>query len=397
MVKGFLIGLAVIIIIMAAVLFLYRYTIIQYSVEQLIRNNLPPYIQLGKISFDFASGAVILGDLKLLAPPQFPSKYLVDISAVSCKYRVKGRPIPNGIEISQIVVKKPDIVIERLEDGRINVVQMQGFINSLSAKSAPVTKAEDQKPAENRFAGRKLSDIIKLPGSFLINGGKITFIDRMLYAEPYITSIDYIGGEISINFDENYSSILNMSFTLKGNLNGRRDQAIEWVAHLDPATPRLTMSNRFEVSDLDILSLEPYYDQYSPFVFKKGRFSGTLVFDFDNGAIGSTDEIRLSNIGFFVKPGYENAQMWETNVPDLMRYFTTTSGDIVFDFRIKGDMSKPEFFLGPISKRALTNMAIDKVTSYAVQQVAKQNGGAAANIDKAQGYIDMFKGFLQKK
>jgi hypothetical protein len=145
------------------------------------------------------------------------------------------------------------------------------------------------------------------------------------------------------------------------------------------------------------LTFEPYYDSFSPLIFKRGRVSGTLVFDFNNGNIGSTNEIYLSGLVFAVKRGYENSEMWGTTVPEIMRYFTTTSGDVVFDFKLKGDMNNPTFYLGPISKRAMTSMVVDKIASYAIDQATKQQGGANNDIDKAKQAIDMVRQFLKKQ
>ena len=151
-----------------------------------------------------------------------------------------------------------------------------------------------------------------------------------------------------------------------------------------------------------MISFEPYYDKYSPFIFKRGRFSGTLIFDFDNGNIGSTNEVRLSNLIFSIKEGYENAEFWETTVPSLAKYFTTPSGDVLFDFKIKGEMANPKFYLGPISKQALASMAIEKISDI-IEEAPRspgQQGGPPAkksDLDKAKEIIDLFKGLTKKK
>ncbi len=95
---------------------------------------------------------------------------------------------------------------------------------------------------------------------------------------------------------------------------------------------------------------------------------------------------------------------WDTS------FFKTEfyEGDIVlraiyapFDFKIKGEMSDPKFYLGPISKQALTSMAVDKVSEI-VQEMTKpksQGEGAAApksDIEKAKEYIELFKGLIKK-
>lgn len=400
MLKKILISLVIIILVIAGIIYIYRHAIIKFYAEKIIRENLPGYVKIDKINFDFVNNKASFNNFKVLNPPGFSSEYLITIKDISCRYRIRSRGImPEGLEITEVLFRRADLQIERLKDGRINIIEMDNFLKSFPSKessgpqSASKNAAKENKPAA---AGRKLSDIIKLPASFGIRNTSIEFLDRLPYDKPHMITVESINGDVAIVFDDNYSKITSLAFKFEGNLNGLENEIIKWVASLNPTTPRLTMSNRFDVSDLDILDFAPYYDKFSPFIFERGRFSGTLVFDFDNGNIGSTNEVHLSNLSFSVKPGYENAQMWETNVPDLMRYFTTPSGDIVFDFKLKGDMTSPTIYLGPISKRALTSMAIDKVASYAASQVSKQAGNANSSVDKAKEAIDVFRQFLKK-
>ena len=211
---------------------------------------------------------------------------------------------------------------------------------------------------------------------------------------------DNIDGQVSMKLDDMYSKVLRFESLGQGEFNGDKGQVIKWAISLDPTTPKFTMSNRFEVSGIDITTFEPYYDKYSPFVFQKGRFSGTLIFDFDNGVIGSTNEVHISDFLFYVKRGFENEQFWQTSVQDLAKYFTSRSGEVVFDFKIKGDPKNPKFYLGPISKEAVTSMAVDKVGSVIAGLTGVQgpgvSSGAKTDLDKAKEYIGMFKELLKK-
>jgi hypothetical protein len=406
MIKKILIVLVILAIASAAAVYIYRQAIIQYYGEKFIRDNLPGYIQIDKIKFDLGNNVFSLGGLKVVNPPAFLAKYLIFIEEVRCVYRIKGGIIPEGLNITAISFKRPEISVERSQNGRMNFVEMDSFTKSFPVKSLPTGLSEEAgkarpapSPASQGAVGaRKLSDIVTLPPSFSIERGRIFFIDGVPYQKPYEITIDSVNGNVSMAFNDNYTAILGVSFTLEGILNKAADQKLKWTASLDPRAPRLTMSNRFEVSNLNILTLEPYYYPYSPIVFNKGNFSGNLVFDFDKGNIGSTNGIQLSGISFYVKEGSENGQFFETSVPDLIRYFTTSSGDVVFDFKIKGDMSNLRFYLGPISKRALTSMALDKISSYALNQITKPADAATGGtVSKAQDYINMVKELIKKK
>lgn len=400
MIKKILISLLALAIVSIALIYIYRQAIVQHYGEKAIRDNLPGYIKIDKIKFDLGNNVFSIGGLKVLNPPGFLAKYMLAIEEVRCVYRIKGAIIPRGLELVEVSFKKPEVAVERLPDGRVNFVEMGGFINSFPAKSAPaLTKeaAAESKPVPGTGAVR-ISDIIKLPKSFGIKAGRLFLIDSLPYQKPYEITVDSVNGDVSVNFNDYYNAILGVTFDLQGNLNGFPREKLKWVGSLNPTTPKLTMSNRFEVSNLDILNFEPYYDAQSPLIFNRGRFSGTLVFDFDNGNIGSTNEIRLSDVLFYVKEGYEAGQFWDTSVPDLIKYFTSTSGDIVFDFKIKGDMAHPQFYLGPISKRALTSMALDKISSYAINKITQPaNAAAGSTVDKAKDYIDMVKELIKKR
>ena len=397
MAKKILIAAVVFIIFALCAIFIYRYQILQYSAESFIKKVLPNYVKIDKIEFVGQEHKVIIKGFEILNPPGFSSDCLLKIDEINAGYKLKGKSIMDGLEITEPSLKKPVLYIERMRNGVLNLSEMQKVLE----KNGPARTGEGQGSKITSHSSlalpgnRKISDIIKLPEIFALKDGQVIFTDNLNFSRPYVITFDDVNSTISLKLNEFYSAVLNVSSNGGGRLNHDRSEAIKWSVTLNPATPRLTMSSRFDVTGLSILTFEPYYDKYSPLIFKSGRFSGTLIFDFDNGNIGSSDEIHLLNFRFDVKPGSENAVFWDTTVPDLVRYFTTSQGEIIFDFKIKGDMSSPRFYLGPISKQALTSMAIDKI-SNAIEQ-ANSPGGSKSDIGKAKEYIDLFKGMINKK
>ncbi len=397
-------GLIIIIAIIAISAFLYRYQILQYTAEKLIRKYLPSYARIDTIKFDFRKGEARIGGFKIINPPGFSDEYLLEIGKITCHYRLRGKALADGFEIADPVLSNIVLNIERLGDGRLNLAAMETVLEK-GAQGAPspasalpaAGKPRAIQPRANT-GSKILASVVKLPEVFTIRSGKVVFVDRFMPSRPNVITFENIEAKLSLKLDENYSRVLIVSSTGEGGVNGDRQQLVSWAINWNPTTPRLTMANNFEVSGVDILPFRPYYDRYSPFVFKTGRFSGTLIFDFDNGNIGSSNEVRLSDLKFSVKPGYENSQFWETNVPDLVKYFSSPHGEIVFDFKIKGDMDKPNFYLGPKSKAALVSMAVDKI-SAAIQKAQGSGdgaGGPKTDLDKAKEYIDLFKGLMKK-
>lgn len=376
--------------------FIYRFQILQYSAETLIRKALPGYVTIDKIDFEFKDSRVVLKDFRISNPPGFSRRYLMRIKEIVCAYRMKSLNILDGIEILKPSFINPSLNIERLSDGRVNLSEMQKYVENKEVEEVPREAAKISTGLPAGDAGKKLPDFVKLPEEFEIVNGEVVFTDNLPYlANPHIITFENIEAKLHIKLNEAYSKILSASSLGRGDFNGDHRQVIKWVVSLNPTTPKLTMSNNFTASNVDILPLEPYYDKYSPFVFRSGAFSGNLIFDFDNGNIGSTNEVRLSKLAFSIKKDYENAQFWGTTVNDLAKYFTSSFGEIVFDFKIKGDMAKPNFYLGPISKQALASMAIDTISNV-IGKAAQGSGQPAEGVDKAKKYIDIFKELIQK-
>ena len=401
MLKKSVILILSILVLIAAAVFIYRYQILQYTAENLIRKYLPDYIKIDTIRFDFGKGEVTLGGFKILNPPKFSKEYLIEIGTIKCNYKMRGRTILDGLELSAPVLTNAALDIERLASGKLNLAEAESLIEKkYPAVSHPEKITASQGPGgaapAPAGANKRLAALVKIPETFLIKNAKALVIDRMTSANPGMISFENVNAELTMKMDEYYTKLLGVSSSGQGCVNGDNSQTVKWSINLDPTTPRLSMSSRFDVASVLITPFETYYDKYSPLVFKSGRFSGLLIFDFDNGIIGSSDELRLSGLKFSVKPGYENAAFLETTVPDIVKYFTSPYGEIIFDFKIKGDMADPKFYLGPKSKEALISMAVDKI-SAAIQKNAASGGGAGKNgIGKAQDYINLFNGLIKK-
>lgn len=175
-------------------------------------------------------------------------------------------------------------------------------------------------------------------------------------------------------------------------MKGDPTQRIDWVISHDPTAEQLTMSNRYEVRDVDIIQFKPYYDEHSPIIIHRGRFSGTLVFDFDHGNIGSMNTLVLKGLWFEVKEGRRGAASWQAAViPDVIRYLQSRPGELTFDFKIKGTMKEPRFYPGPHVKRAIQRLAVEKIVeALAGPEEAAKEGAQPVKTD-IEKVVDLLK------
>jgi len=405
MIKKILIITAVFAAFAIAAVFIYRYQLISYSAETVIRSALPGYVKISNIRFDFKGNKAFLEGFKLEGPRGFSERYIVEIGEISCRYKMKGITIIDGLEIFEPVLKDMVLHIERLQDGRVNLSEMGSVIGPGVESDSQKSEVGSQKPEGAKSSSPKASDFIKLPQDFTIKNGRMIITDRFFVRGYNVITFDNIGAVLNLKMNDAYSQVLDVASRGEGNVNSHREQSVRWAINFNPNTPRITASGRFDFSGVDLVTFEPYYDKFSPFEFASARVAGFSEFNLDSGNIAITNELHLTNLVFSVKPNYENVAMFETNVRDLTKYFTSFTGEVIFDFKIKGDMTNPQFYLGPISKQAVAAMVMDKVGDV-LQQMARKGSNQAGSIaaeagnsstDKTKQIIDMVKGFLDKK
>ena len=68
----------------------------------------------------------------------------------------------------------------------------------------------------------------------------------------------------------------------------------------------------------------------------------------------------------------ENARFIETTAATLSKYMVSQKGGIIFDFKIKGPIDSPRFYLGPLTKRGVAMAVIDTVGSQILKTPTDQ-------------------------
>lgn len=386
--KKFGIVILAVFIILAGVVYYFRYDIFQFSAESIIKEMLPKYVSVDRIIFNLKDGVMQVKGFGIKNPKGFQNRFLATIDFITCKYKMQGKTVLDGIEVTSIEASGPVINIERLSDGQLNVNEMGKVMESGTKEKPAKTKASKK---EKATSGKGISDIIKLTDTINITGGKLAFLDKAVMRQPFYLTFEDANGNIVLDLSKDYKDVLSAATKGSGFVNGDHAQKVNWTITLNPQTEKLTMGNRFEVSNVDILPFKPYYDKYSPIDIRSGRFSGTLVFDFDNGNIGSTNTVTLTNFRFAEKKGGMASGFWDVSVSDIIKYLESSPGEVVFDFKIKGDMENPRLYPGPHVKQAIQSMVVDKVSDLFKEEPGKE--GAKSDTEKV---VDVIRGLLKK-
>jgi hypothetical protein len=363
--------LIIFILIMLAVLFgawyvyMNRQELFDKSIDKLLEDNLPWYIDIAGIKVDLNDKTILIDGFKLRNPEGFKNRYLVEILSISSSYsQIDEKNILKGIALSSIELSEARIFVERDMHGVINLEKMENVLHDTRPKKEPGVKAR-LFGFISYFLGpvKNISQLLQIEPLFNINKGKLFFEDYYIDDTVYITSIENINAVISLDLKRDFKGIDYLRSRGHGLVNAKPGQSLTWATEYDPTKEKFTMNNTLDIQNVDFTHFEPYYDRYSPFTFKKGRASGRLIFNFDNRQIGSDNEVLFSGLDIEQKKDHSFNRFWPTGADDLYKYFSSERGDIVFDFKIKGPMEEPRFYLGSKTKRALAYMVFDKVTS----------------------------------
>ncbi|MFH1846038.1 MAG: DUF748 domain-containing protein [Candidatus Omnitrophota bacterium] len=431
--------LLAVIVIVGGIVFYYRYEIFQFSGEAIIMKNLPSYVTVEGVKIDLRNGTLHVKGFGLRNPEGYYNKFLARIGNITCKFQRKGQRILDGIEVTEITADAPVINLERRSSGNVNIQEMEKVMSlpvlskktqnaggmkkeaieqtkeqmpeyedvenrdvkpvmpaEISEKTAVqvLAKGEDKTGTTKRKSNVPVVDIfriIKLTDTINIKDGEIIFWDHGLPGKTiYKISIREINADLIIDLSDDFKKVLSVASKGEGTVQADKFQKIKWDISLDPTSSKLTMSNKYEVQDLDITIFEPYYDKYSPVIIGRGTASGNFVFNFDNGDIGSTNTLYLSDLVFAVKRNYSGGY-WGVGIPELVRYLQSSSGEIVFDFKIKGNMENPRFYPGDKVKKALQKFVVEKISSALQNIGGGDDSEGGGDVEKV---VDFMKGIF---
>jgi hypothetical protein len=395
--------LFILVMLVAAGLFAYVYAnrqaILDEGIDKVLQNQLPDYVEVDSLKFDLQAEKITIQGFRLRNPKGFKRAYLAEIDSVISDYtQLNEKNILYGIHLKNIKLSGAHIFIERDVLGSVNIENMESVFEAVQHNEAPNLKTKILGIASYLLMPVKgISQLLRIEPVFHVSDGRLFFEDYYVDRKGYRTSVEQINATINLDLKKDFKGIDYLTTQGRGLVNAVPGQTVLWDIAYNPTREKLTMSSTFDIENIDFTHFKPYYNKFSPFIFKKGRASGRLIFNFDNAQIGSDNEILLSGLEIENKQDHSFNKFWPTGADDLYRYFSSEQGDIVFDFKIKGPMDDPKFYLGSKAKRSLTYMFIDKVTD----KIFKKDEDSTGASDGSQGrektdldrVLDIIKGF----
>ena len=201
--------------------------------------------------------------------------------------------------------------------------------------------------------------------------------------------LDYAAGR------QKYEKI---SFQGKCNIEGDPTATIKGNIDIFPDSEPLSYVWDFNAYNIPLATLKPYLDRYTPFIVKQGSFNMASDMRAVSGTINGDYTMELTDLLFSVNPNKSNIPFLETSVKKMTLYLTNQKGDVIIDFKQKGQMGgKVSWELGPIAKRAIGMMVIDTVIDVigAIEKGGQTEPMQALPNDVPPEVIEIFKGIFK--
>jgi hypothetical protein len=251
-------------------------------------------------------------------------------------------------------------------EGRINLQDLVRGSAAAPTASAPVAKAGTQ-------SGPDLATVVRLGAISLING-RVQFSDRFIKPN-YTARLSDLTGRLGAFSNQNQAGTVELAdLTLRGRAEGTATLEID--GKVNPLATPLALDVTGKVRDLELPPLSPYAIKYAGYGIERGKLSVDVHYAVQpNGQLAASNKLVLNQLSFGDKvEGAPNSLPVKLAVALL----ADRNGVIDLDLPISGSLNDPEFKVGAVVWKVITNLLARAVTAP-FSLLANLIGGASGS------------------
>ncbi len=257
------------------------------------------------------------------------------------------------------------------ETGRLNLARI--VKNAEGSGKDPGLEPET-KPAQTEQTGKEsVTPDIHIEGVTL-QGGHIDFSDYM-NKPNFNAGMKQIAGSLTgLSSDPKSRAKLH--------LQGVHGQSapLEILGTVSPLAPKKYADIDLTFKDIELSNLTPYSSKYLGYKIKKGKLILDLKYIIDGDALKSRNRVRFDN--FQLGDRVESPHATNMPIELAISLLKDREGRIDLDLPVEGRLNDPEFRIGPIILKMVTNLIVKVITSPFAVIGAMFGGG------EELGYVD---------
>jgi uncharacterized protein involved in outer membrane biogenesis len=258
--------------------------------------------------------------------------------------------------------------------GRINLQDLvrssaaapAGATPAVASVSVPVAKPAASPPAST-------APVVRLGAISLING-RVQFSDRFIKPN-YTARLSELTGRLGAFTNQTQAGVVQLAdLTLRGRAEGTA--VLEIDGKVNPLATPLALDVTGKVRDLELPPLSPYAIKYAGYGIERGKLSVDVHYAVQaNGQLTASNKLVLNQLSFGDK--VEGAPK-SLPVKLAVALLADRNGVIDLDLPISGSLNDPEFKVGAVVWKVITNLLARAVTAP-FSLLANLLGGASGS------------------
>lgn len=265
------------------------------------------------------------------------------------------------IVLDEVYIKKGVLNIERQKNG--------AFL--LSSVGEERREARGDVAYAEEVQSSALYDFAKNFRKIYIEDASVHFKDAFISTPPFWVYCDKFNFVFISNQEPDKGSgaiSVKLVTSLRIPKCPHGDGAILLEANMAVYPERTDTEVVINTEGIDLMIFQPYFSKNIPFTLNDGLFRSATSFRMHNNVIDSLTTMVFSKLNLVIDSKMENAQFMSASANSIAKYLTSSKGEIVFDFVIKGPLGQPAIGLGPNVKYAIGMVVIEEI-GKALQQM----------------------------
>lgn len=328
-------------------------------------------VSVGNCALNILKGRIALEDV-IIPSPQYKDEYLIKARELNADLYLLSLLFKKEI-LHSLSLSRPEIILHRDETGTLKMPQ---FKNSGSKRAAE---------------GPKI--LIK---GLSIKSGNFKLVDHHVSNPPTVITFSDINCDIMNSFSLPDRKVIT-HMDAKGTIEERGKFSINGKG--DFMSKPISFDGDIKIESVPLPKFTPYYGENLSIVVKSGNLNIDSKALCDKGNLDITNKVRIEDVD--VEPIGDPSEtiLFELRTIDVIKYLKDEKGTIgPLEFKIGGNLEKPDFRFGPeikrVLKEAMTRSIYDgvqrlltdpKKAREKIEQIGKILGGEAGEKAKKIG------------
>jgi uncharacterized protein involved in outer membrane biogenesis len=265
--------------------------------------------------------------------------------------------------------------------GRLNLQDLVKTEPAAPTNLAVASAASAPAPAASAVASTAVNGpapIVKMGPISLVNG-KVYFSDRFIQPN-YSADLSELTGRLSQFSSQTTDGAVQLAdLDIRGRAEGTA--ALEITGKVNPLAKPLALDIKGRVRDLELPPLSPYAIKYAGYGITRGKLSVDVQYTvLPNGQLTASNQIVLNQLSFGEKvEGAPNSLPVKLAVALL----ADRNGVIDLNLPISGSLNDPQFSIGPVIWKVITNLVVKAITSP-FSLLANAMGGGGESLSSVE-------------